>query len=112
MLCPVPGASRILCSNVLGLYRNRSDLTVASSQYYLLLCSEALVSNMRHISEFPVPGFGRPVEMHPVGWLHMCEMDIENFANNKFECGCCEMLVFGVCGARQSFYVLSLSHCS
>ena len=38
---------------------------------------------MRHISEFPVPGFGRPVEMQPVEWLHMCEMDIENFANKN-----------------------------
>ena len=26
----------------------------------------------------------------------------------KFECGCCEMLVFRVCGARQNFYVFGL----
>ena len=30
------------------------------------------------------------------------------FRQPKFECGCCEMLVFGVCGARQNFYVFSL----
>ena len=30
---------------------NHSDLTVASSQYDILLCSETLVSDMRHVSE-------------------------------------------------------------
>ena len=30
------------------------------------------------------------------------------FCQPKFECGCCEMLVFMVCGARQNFYVFSL----
>ena len=58
---PVPGACRILCNNVRGLSKNLSEVTVASSQYDLLLCSETLVSDRRHISEFLVPGFGRPV---------------------------------------------------
>ena len=58
---PVPGDCRILCSNVRGLSKNLSDVTVASCQYDLLLCSETLVSDMRHISEFLVPGFGRPI---------------------------------------------------
>ena len=30
------------------------------------------------------------------------------FRRPKFECGCCEMLVFMVCGVRQNFYVFSL----
>ena len=30
------------------------------------------------------------------------------FRQPKFECGCCEMLVFSVCCARQNFYVFSL----
>ena len=58
---PVPGACIILCSNVRGLSRNLSDVTVASSQYDLLLCSETLVSDRRHMSELLVPGFDRPV---------------------------------------------------
>ena len=33
---PVPAVCRILCSNVRGLAGNLSDLTVASSQYYIL----------------------------------------------------------------------------
>ena len=48
---------RILCSNVGGLAGNLSHLTVASSQYDILLCSETLVSDVRHVL---VPGFGRP----------------------------------------------------
>ena len=52
---------RILCCNVWGLARNLSDLTLASYQYDIMLCSETLVSDMRHVSEVLVPGFGRPV---------------------------------------------------
>ena len=48
-------------SNVWGLAGNLSDLTVASSQYDILLYSETLVSDMNHVSEVLVPGFGCPV---------------------------------------------------
>ena len=58
---PVTDVCRILCSNVRVLAGNLSDLTVASSQYDILLCSETWVSDMRHVSELLVPGFGRPV---------------------------------------------------
>ena len=44
-----------------GLAGNLGDLTVASSQYDILLCSETLVSDMRQVSEVLVPGFSRPV---------------------------------------------------
>ena len=52
---PVPAVCRILCCNVQGLAGNRSGLTVASSQYDILLCSETLVSDMSHVSELLVP---------------------------------------------------------
>ena len=85
---PVPGACRILCSNVQGLSKNLSEMTVASSQYDLLLCSETLVSNRRHMSELLVPGFGRPVLLCRDGvprarWMaaYMCEMVMGHFAN-------------------------------
>ena len=55
----VPAACRILCSSVQGLARNLSDLTVASSQYDILLCSETLVSDMLDVSELLVPRFLR-----------------------------------------------------
>ena len=58
---PVPTVCRLLCSNVQGLAGNLSDLTVASSRYDILWSSESLVSDMRHVSELLVPGFGRAV---------------------------------------------------
>ena len=54
---PVPAVCRILCSNVRLLAGNFSDLTVALSQYDILLCSETLVSDMHHMSEVLVPSF-------------------------------------------------------
>ena len=58
---PVPTVCSLLCSNVWGLAGNLCDLTVASSQYDILLCSETLVSDKRHVSELLVDGFGRLV---------------------------------------------------
>ena len=58
---PVLAVCRILCSNVRGLARNLSDLTMASSRYDILLCSEILVSDMCHVLEVLVPSFCRPV---------------------------------------------------
>ena len=76
-----------VCSNVRGLAGNLSDLTVASSQYDILLCSETLVTDMRHVSEVLVPGIGCPV-------LLFSGQDGLSFRQPKFECGCCEMLFF------------------
>ena len=84
---PLPTVCRILCSNVRGLAGNLSDLTVASSQYYILLCSETLVSDMRPVSEVLVSGFCHPVLLcrgnmpRARGWLHTFEMVTEHFAN-------------------------------
>ena len=83
---PVPTVCRVLCSNVRGLAGNLNDLTVASSQYDMLLCSETLVSDMRHVSVLLVPGFGRPCcagegSLGPEGWRHTYVVDMEHFAN-------------------------------
>ena len=105
---PVPTVCRLLCSNVRGLAGNLSDLTVASSQYDTLLCSETLVSDTRHVSELLVPGFGRPVLLclgrMPLarGMAAYVRDGYGAFRQPKFECSCCEMLVFKVCGVRQN----------
>ena len=44
-----------------GSARNLSDLTVASSQYDIVLCSETFFSYTRHVAELLVTGFGRRV---------------------------------------------------
>ena len=99
---------------MLGLAGNFSDLTVASSQYDILLCTETLVSDMRHVSEVLVPGFGRPVllcrgKMPRARRMAAYVRDgYGSFRQPKFECGCCEMMVLRVCGVRQNLYVFSL----
>ena len=87
---PVADSCRIPCSNVRGLSGNLSDLAVASSQYYILLCSETWVSDLRHVSELLVPGFGRPVllcrgKMPRARGMaaYMYKMDMEHFANQN-----------------------------
>ena len=84
--CPVLGGCRIFCCDVQGLSKNLGNLTVASSQYDLLLCSVTLVSDRHCISELLVRGFCHPVFvgmgcLRPIGRLHMCEMDMGHFAN-------------------------------
>ena len=97
-----------------GLSKNLSYVTVASYQYDLSLGSETLVSDRRHISELLVPAFGRPVllcrdEMQrALGMAAYVRDGYGAFRQPKFECGCCEMLVFRVSSARQNFYVFSL----
>ena len=112
--CSVAASCRILSSNVRGLSRNLSDLAVASSQYDILLCSETFVSDLCHVSELLVPGFGRPVLLcrgklpRASGKAAYVRDGYGAFRQPKFECGCCEMLVVRVCGLRQNFYVYSL----
>ena len=110
---PVPTVCRLLCSTVRGLARILSDLTVASSKYDMLLCSETLVSDSCHVSELLVLGFGCPVSC----WVRMPQAQgmaayvldgYGAFHQPKLECGCCEMLVFWVCGVRQNLCVQSL----
>ena len=97
-----------------GLAGNLSDLTVASSQYDILFCSETLVSDMRHVSEVLVPGFCCPVLLcqgkmpRARGVATYVQDGYGAFLQPKFECGCCEMLFFRVCGVRQNIYVYSL----
>ena len=83
---PVSAVCRILCSNVRGLAGNLSELTVASSRYDILFCSETLVSDMRHVSELLVPlaCCVRARCLVPVGWRHTYEMVTEHFANPNF----------------------------
>ena len=53
---PVPAVCRIRNSNVRGLSRDLSDLTMTSSQFDILLCPKTMVSVMCHVAELLVPG--------------------------------------------------------
>ena len=104
---PVPDVGRILCSNVWGLAGNLRDMSVASSQYDILLCSETLVSDMRHVPELLVPRFGRSILLCRSRTPRARRMaayvpdGYGAFRQPKFECGCCKMLVFKHCYVRQ-----------
>ena len=71
---------------------------------------------MCHVSELLVPGFGCPVLLCRVGQDASGPWDGRAYVRDgygafhqpKFECGCCEMLVFRVCGMRQNLYFHSL----
>ena len=84
---PVPAVCRIYCCNVRRLAGNLSDMAVVSSRYEILLCSESLVLDMRHVSELLVPGFDSSVLLcqgrMPLarGMAHTYKMDMEHFAN-------------------------------
>ena len=86
---PVPGACRLLCSNVWSLSKNLNDVTVASSQ---MICCCALRPLSRTgviyqscwFLDLVVLSCCAGMECHGlVGWLHMCEMDMGHFANPK-----------------------------
>ena len=112
----------MLCGHVWGLAGNLSGLTLASYQYDILFSFETLVSDMLHVSELLVPGFGRPVMVcrGKMPWARgMAAYGYGAFRQPKFDGGCCEMLVFRVCGVHhhkwcvaiktvQNLYVYSL----
>ena len=87
---------------------------MASYQYDMLFCSETLVSDMRHVLELLVPFFGRPVLLcrGKMPRARGIAADLRNgygaFRQPKSVCGCCEILVFRVCGMKQNLYVNSL----
>ena len=95
-----------------GLAWNLSDLTVASSQYDILFCSEILVSDMHHVrvgvagSRIRSPCLVVPGQVASGSCIRTDGYGV--FRQPKFECGCYEMPVFMVCGVRQNFYVISL----
>ena len=96
-----PAVCRLLCSNVQCLAGSLSNLTMASSQYNILLCSETLVSHMRHMSVLLVPRYIHPVLLCR-GKMPLARGVMQHFDNpQKFDSCCCEMLVFRVCDVRQ-----------
>ena len=78
-----------------------------------MLCCQTLVSDMRHVSELLVPGFGLPVLLcrgkmpRARGMAAFVRDGYGAFRQPKFQCGCCEMMFFRVYGVRQNLYVYS-----
>lgn len=105
---------RLLYCNIRGLHANIQDLTVASRQYDILLCSETLVSNMRHSSELLITGFKKPIMLKRDAIPRARGMAVyirtEYPASHKscYQCGCHEIQVIKVCGRHNNFYLCSI----
>ena len=71
---------------------------------------------MRHVLEVLVPGFGRIPLLcrgkmpRARGMAAYVRDGYGAFRQPKFECGCCEILFFTVCGVRQNLFVNSIYH--
>ena len=105
---------RIMYANIRGLHRNIRDLMVASSHYDIFLCSEKLVSQMRHSSEVLIPGFKKPIlfKRDAIPRARGMAAYIRNKypASHKscYECGCHETQVIKVSGRHNNFYLCSI----
>ena len=51
----------LLYLNVQEFHGNLHELTVASKRFDILLCSETLVSSIKHYVKLFIPGFERPI---------------------------------------------------
>ena len=111
---PRPRDIRILYANIRGLHANLSELSVAGSNFDILLCSETLVSDRRHLSELRIPTFGGPQQRlagcipHARGSALYIREGVTAFRQSSFECRCHEMLVVRVCGNVSNLYVFSV----
>ena len=107
----VPGAYRILCSNVRAFPR-----TWAMWQQLRLsmICCCALrpwsLTGIIYQSCWILDLVVRSCCERASGMAANVRDGYAAFRQPKFECGCCEMLVFRMYGARQNFYVFSLYH--
>ena len=115
---------RLMYANIRGLHKNLKDLTVASSHYDILLCSETLVSDLRHPSEILIPGFNKPILLKRDNIPRRRDNNDNNHRRQgmavyirkkypashktKYECGCHEVQVLKVSGRHNNFYVFSI----
>ena len=103
-----------LHSNVRGLCGNLSDLIVVSKDFDILLCSETLVSNFRHIAELSIPGFKKPIlfkrnEINRAqGMAVYIRSGCSALHKASFECGCHKTQIIKVCGKHINFYFFSV----
>ena len=110
---PVSAACRILCSNVQGLSGNLSDLISAPSRYDVLFVFRDF--GIRYASRIRccwfliwLPSLVQ-CRMPRARGMAACVRDgYREFRQPRFECGCCEMPFFEVCGGRQNFFVSGL----
>ena len=105
---------RILYSNIRGLKANLQDLSVASTKFDIIFCSETLVSSFRHTSELLIPNFNKPILLRRNAIPRaqgMCVYIRSSYSASrlsKSECGCHEMMAVKICSRFNNYYIFSL----
>ena len=105
---------RILYSNIRGLHANLNELSFISKNYDIILCSETLVSDMRHVSEVLIPNFKKPnlLRRRAINRAQGLAVYVKQghlaYLQPKFECGCHEACIIKICGKLANFYIFCL----
>ena len=106
-----PKFCNILCSNIRGLHGNLNELSLLSSKYDIICCSETLVSDRRHLSELQIPNFKKPLLLlrnsrpRAQGLCIYTKVGYNAFRFNKFECDCHEFMIVRVCSRFNNLYI-------
>ena len=104
----------VLYCNIRGLHGNFNELSVASTKYDIICCSETLVSNRRHSSELILPNFNKPLQLlrnslpRAQGLCLYTRVGFNASRFKKYECGCHEIMITRVCSRFNNFYIFSL----
>ena len=105
---------RVLYHNIRGLYCNLNDLQISSQNYDIILCSETLVSNNRHVSEVLLPDFNKPTllrrDSRPRvrGLAVYIRAGFSATVRKENVCNCHEIQLIRVCSRSNNFYIFSL----
>ena len=105
---------RLLYANIRGLHCNLSELSVASAGFDVIMCSETLVSNRRHLSEVRIAGFSGPQQRllgsipRARGSALYIREGVTATRQLCYECKCHEMMVVRICGNVSNIYVFAV----
>lgn len=106
--------ARVLCANIRGLKGNLNDLSLTSTNYDVLCCSETLVSEMRHISELLIPNFKKPILFRrnsiprAQGMCVYIRSGFNACRLTSIECKCHEIILLKITSKYNNFYLFSV----
>ena len=105
---------RVVYSNIRGLHSNLKDLAVASRNSDVVLCTETLVSERRHLCEVTISRFTPPrlILKNSIPDARGLALYVRRvflaFRQSRLECKCHEVVVVRICSRHHNFYILCL----
>lgn len=106
--------SRICYSNIRGLKRNFLELSLISSDFDIIFCSETMVSNRRDVSEILIPGFNKPVQIRcgtipsARGMCAYIKSGLNAVRCPAYECGCHEVMTVKLTSRFSNYYIFAI----